>query len=345
MTDVDVAVALAKDALPVMARMPGHERISRILAAADVLRRDREAFVEVLMAEAGKLRRDAEGEADATIERMRLVSREARAMVGSYIPDGWTSDTVGRFAVVMRVPVGVVAVIGPFNYPLFIPAAKAVPALVAGNAVVMKPASSTSLAMVMFAEVLSEAGFPEGAFTVVRGKGSQVGKRLVTHPDVAMVSFTGGTEVGDTIARTVGIKRLQLELGGKGTAIVLPDADLALAARKVVEGSLKNSGQRCDAVSLVLYCGTEYDDFVRRVVEEAGAWGKVGPLIDDEAAERVSSLIEDAVARGATQHLGGRDGRLILPTVLTDVTENARIVSEETFGPVGSAPRVIQVRA
>ena len=348
--DIEGAIEAALAGHRAMAGIAGTDRVDLLEKARQILLQHKEDFVNTLTAEAGKPPKDAEGEVNATADRLRLAAMEAREIMGEFIPGEWSRDAKGRAAIVARVPLGVVAAVCPFNYPLFIAAAKAIPALLAGNAVVLKPASDTPLSMLLFARVLQEAGIPAGAFNVVTGRGGTVGEALVSSPKVAMVSFTGSTEVGEAIVRRAGIKKLHLELGGKGMAIVLDDADLDLAAEKCLDGALKNAGQRCDAISAILVFDSVADAFVDRLTEEMGAWKygdpreagvKVGPLINRWAAERVQGLIDDAVRSGAKLLRGGRSrGCYVEPTLLDRVPLEARIAFEETFGPVATVIRI-----
>jgi len=351
--DVEAAIDAALAGSRAMEAIPGINRIELFDRARELLARERQDFVRVLTAEAGKPPRDAEGEVNATIDRLRLAMRESRDIMGEFIPGEWSKDMIGRVAVVTRVPLGVVAAVCPFNYPLFIAAAKSIPALLAGNSVVLKPASDTPLSMLLFARVLQEAGFPPGAFNVVTGRGRTVGELLVSSPKVAMVSFTGSTEVGEAIAKNAGIKKLHLELGGKGMAIILDDADLELAAEKCLEGVLKNAGQRCDAISAILVFDSIADAFVEKLDHVMAGWKlgdpkepgvKVGPVINRRAAERIQGLIDDALASGAKLVRGGKShGCYVEPTLLDYVPLEARIAFEETFGPVATVIRIKDV--
>jgi glyceraldehyde-3-phosphate dehydrogenase [NAD(P)+] len=349
-TDIEAAIDAAVEGHRKWAAVPGADRVDLLEKARQVMAAHKEDFVRVLTAEAGKPPKDADGEVNAAIDRLRLAAQETRAIMGEFIPGEWSKDTKGRAAIVARVPLGVVAAVCPFNYPLFIAAAKAIPALLAGNSVVLKPASDTPLSMLLFARVLEEAGIPPGAFNVVTGRGGTVGEALVSSPKVSMVSFTGSTEVGEAIVRSAGIKKLHLELGGKGMAIVLDDADLDLAAEKCLDGALKNAGQRCDAISAILVFESVADAFVEKLEHAMAAWKhgdpreagvKVGPLINRHAAEHVRGLIDDAVQNGATLLRGGKaHGCYVEPTLLDHVPLAARIAFEETFGPVATVMRI-----
>ncbi|MCP8322151.1 MAG: aldehyde dehydrogenase family protein, partial [archaeon] len=341
--DVDKAIDVAYESRQKIRDIPGIERIEIFEKASQLLTKHKDDFVRTLMLEAGKPKRDAEGELRATVDRLKLTMEEARKIFGEYIPGDWSDDTTGKIALVIREPIGVVIAISPFNYPLYIASAKIIPALLAGNTVVSKQSSENPLSLLLFARVLEEAGIPSGTLNMVTGSG-EIGDYLVPNEKVAMINFTGSTEVGKQIAKMASLKKLHLELGGKGMAMVLDDADLELAAKKCVEGSLKNAGQRCDAISAVLVVERIADEFVKKVMDEAINWKhgdprdpsvKVGPVINLRAAQRIQGLVDDAKAKGAKLLIGGSHKDCYFePTVLYDVPLNARIAWEETFGPV-----------
>jgi glyceraldehyde-3-phosphate dehydrogenase [NAD(P)+] len=347
--DVDEAVSAARSSRPRIRAIAAIDRIEIFHEAASIIEKNREDFVNVLMVEAGKPRADALGEITAVVERMRMTMEDVSKISGEYRPGDWSTDTMGKVAIVLREPIGTVGAIGPFNYPLYIPAAKIIPALLSGNTVVVKPASETPLSQLLLARALEEAGVPAGSLDVVTGPG-RIGSYIAAHEDVGMVSFTGSTEVGREIASIAAHKRLHLELGGKAYAIVLDDADLDLAAEKCVAGSLRNVGQRCDAISAILVMEIVADRFVELVlkfVDKVRAGDPrlegvtMGPLINKASAERVNSLVVDAVAKGAKLLRGGRYHNCYHePTVLDMVPRDARILWEETFGPVVTVCRV-----
>ena len=251
---------------------------------------------------------------------------------------------MNKFAIVLRKPLGVVATISSFNYPLYIAAAKIIPALLAGNTVVAKPASDTPLALIYFARILELAGLPAGAFNIVTGSGKDEGDVLVSNEDVSAVSFTGSTAVGEHIAKIAGIKKLHLELGGKAAAIVLKDADLKNAAAQIVRGAFRNSGQRCDAVSRVIAVKEIKEKLVEEILAEAEKYPsgdplcdktQVGPLINKKALINVEELVDDAVSSGGRILKGGKSSGLVMePTVIDNVNPSMRIAKEEIFGPV-----------
>lgn len=330
--------------------VPGVERIELFKRAAEIVRSHEDTLARTLMLEAGKPLHNAKAEVRATINRMSLAAEEARKIFGEYVPGDWSEDTLQKFAIVLREPVGVVLAISPFNYPLFITSAKIVPALLAGNSAVVKLPSADPITFLMFTKLLADAGVPPGALNVITTSGTVLDE-YINDPRIGTISFTGSTEVGKRIAQRAGMKQhLHLELGGKGAAIVLPSADLDLAAKRVVHGALNFSGQRCDAISRVIVVEEIADSFVSKLLAEVKAvgygdpWAEstiVGPLIDGDAIAHVHRLVQDAGVKGAELLLGGRfEGSVYLPTVLDRVPRAAAIMQEETFGPVVTIHRV-----
>lgn len=343
-TEIEAALHSAHEARRAIRDLPGHARIDVFERAAQIVLDHKRTLEESLMLEAGKPAHDRHAEVNAASMRLRATHQEARKIYGEYLPGDWAQDTVGKMALVIREPLGVVACIGPFNYPLFIPTAKITPALLAGNTVVAKGSHQTPLALFMFARILESAGLPPGTFNVLTGQGATVGEAIVSDPRVRMVSFTGSTGVGKKIHATGGLKKYHLELGGKGHALVLEEADVAAAAAKCVEGAVKNGGQRCDAVSIAVVIKDLVEPFTQHAAQAATQWKvgdprnadtKIGPLISEAAAERVEGMVKDAVDRGAKLITGGtRKGPYFEPTVLRGVTHEMRVGKEETFGPV-----------
>ena len=342
--DVEGAIAAAAAARPVFRGLPAAERMGILERAGRLLEERRHDLAEAITLDLGKPREAAASEVTAGCERLAMVREEVRKIAGEYLPGDWIPDTVGKQAVVLREPVGTVAAIGPFNYPLFLSASKIIPALAAGNTVVAKAPSDAPLALVMFAKILADAGLPDGALNVVTGSGREIGDVLAGHDEIAMVSFTGSSAVGRHLAQVAGPKRLHLELGGNAAAIVAADADLPLAASKTVAGAFKSAGQRCDAVSRVFVERSVAGEYLERVAVEAEQWKlgdprdehvQVGPLVNARAAEAVAGFVDDARSKGATVVRGGnRSGLYVAPTVLSDVPLDAEILWEEHFGPV-----------
>ena len=342
--DVEDAIAAAREARQSFRSMPAARRLEICEQAAEILDERAEDLVHAIVTDLGKTPEQARSEVKATRERLSLVREEVRKIFGEYLPGDWIADSAGKSAIVVREPVGTVAAFGPFNYPLYLAASKIIPAIAAGNTVVAKAPSEAPVPLVMFARVLEEAGLPSGVLNLITGPGSEIGEVIASHEGVSMISFTGSTAAGRSIAATAGPKPIHLELGGNAAAIILADADLELAVEKSVLGAFKNAGQRCDAISRVLVEESVYDAYVERALKECDRWPvgdpraegtKVGPLVSAKAAEWVHGLVEDAVSQGARLLAGGDVGDAYhQPTLLADVPVDADIFWEETFGPV-----------
>lgn len=330
--------------------VPGIERIELFKRAAQIVQTNADSLVRSLVLETGKPVHNAKAEVQATVNRMNLSAEEARKIFGEYVPGDWSEDTMQKIAIVLREPVGVVLAISPFNYPLFITSAKIVPALLAGNSVVVKPPSGDPITFLLFTRMLEEAGLPSGSLNVLTTAGKTMSGHI-NDPRISAITFTGSTVVGKSIAEKAGMKQhLHLELGGNGAAVVLPRADLDLAVKKVAHGALNYSGQRCDAISRVIVVHDIAESFVSKIVEEVKnvKYGDpmaeetmVGPLIDTTAVRNVDNLVQDALGKGAQLLVGGKyNGNVYQPTVLDHVPKDAEIMQEETFGPVVSIHRV-----
>ena len=323
--------------------IPAVKKIEIFQRARELLLQNTKPFISILALEAGKPHANAHGEVKATAERLKLTPEEYGKIRGEHIPGDWSDETIGTDADVLREPLGVVLAISPFNYPLYITATKVIPALLAGNSVVVKTSSKDPLSFLMFARLLELAGIPAPCLNVITCRGS-IGEYLAAQEKISMLTFTGSTEVGRTLAKVAGLKRLHMELGGKGCAIVLKDASLDLAANETVKGSLSYSGQRCDAISRVFVEEEIADIFLKKILDEVATYKmgdprdmsvKLGPMIDHSAVERVHELVTDAVKKGAKLLTGGKhEGNYYQPTVLDKVPMDARVMWEETFGPV-----------
>lgn len=349
--DADRAIKAAYKAKPIIGGMDAVERMELLNRISELVKEHSKNLIKIISREAGKPVHYAEGEVKATAERLHLASEEVRTLSSEYIPGDLVPGSSHRLALVARKPVGVVLAISPFNYPLFISISKVAPALAAGNSVVLKAASDDPICMLMFARLAELAGVPRGVFNVITGSSSEIGDFAVSHPMIDMISFTGSTFVGKHICGAAGMKKLHLELGGKGPALVFADADLELAAKECLAGALKYSGQRCDALSRILVENKVADKFVRMLVKGAKSWRvgptsnpktMIGPLINRGALDKVESLVKDAKSKGAKVLLGGKrlKGLYYAPTVLDTVTTKMKIAWEETFGPVVTVIRV-----
>lgn len=343
--EVDIQVEKAKTAFQEWKEVPLSQRAEIMYKAADMLIANTKRLAELLLMEVGKDQKSAESEVTRTADFIRFTADTAKSIHGESIQgDNFSGFSKEKFAMVTREPVGVVLAISPFNYPINLAASKIAPALISGNTVVFKPATTGSLCGIELAKIFIDAGLPEGALTVVTGKGSEIGDYIVTHPDIGFINFTGSTEVGLDISKKVHMVPLLMELGGKDAAIVLKDADLPFAAKNIVAGAFSYSGQRCTAVKRIIVLNDVADELIRYLKEEIDKL-KVGnpltmqaevvPLINEKAADFVWELMEDAKAKGAKMIVGGkREGNIIYPTLFDEVTEDMRIAWEEPFGPV-----------
>ncbi len=325
--------------------MAAIDRIELINAVRKELAMHKDEIASVLVTESGKALQAANGEINAALERMRLSMEDSRKIMGEYMPGDWSSDTAQKIALVIREPIGVVLGISPFNYPVYTSIAKVLPALLAGNSVILKPPSADPLAFLMCAEIFRKVGVPSGTLQVITGSGEETGDILVKSDKINMISFTGSTPVGKHISSIAGLKKVHLELGGKAAAIVLDDADLELAAKECVKGSLELSGQRCDAISRILVTEKVYKKFIEGVKRHLADYRfgnplkdkevTLGPTISQKAAVRIDGMVKDAVKKGAKLLAGGKfKDAYYEPTLLVDVPLNSEIAHEETFGPV-----------
>jgi acyl-CoA reductase-like NAD-dependent aldehyde dehydrogenase len=344
--EVDAALAAAEGAAPVMAAMPAHKRSTILARAAALIGEQREDLARTIASEAGKALKFARLEVDRAVNTFTVAAEEAKRIHGETVPLDAAGSGEGYFGFYVRRPVGVVAAISPFNFPLNLVAHKVAPALAAGNSVVLKPATTTPLTAVKLCGLLADAGVPAGAVNLVVGSGATVGEWLVSDPRVAKVTFTGSPAVGKRITEITGIKKVTLELGNNSPVVLAPDADLDYVAKRCAVGAYYNSGQVCISVQRIYSQKSAYDPFLEKFVQasEGMVVGDpldervdVGPMIDIDEAERVDSWVSEARAEGAAVALGAkRDGSLYWPTVLTSVRPEMKVVTEEIFGPVAS---------
>ncbi|MGW0471606.1 aldehyde dehydrogenase family protein [Streptomyces coeruleorubidus] len=337
--DVDAAVRAARAALPQWAATPPAERAARLAALRDVLAARADEIAETVTAELG-----------APLKFSQAVHAAVPiAVAGSYAELAATyafEEKTGN-SVVHHEPVGVVAAITPWNYPLHQIVAKVAPALAAGCTIVVKPAEDTPLVARLFADAVHEAGIPAGVFNLVTGLGPVAGQALAEHPGVDLVSFTGSTAVGRRIAAIAAgqIKKVALELGGKSANVILPTADLAKAVNVGVANVMSNSGQTCSAWTRMLVHRDRYDEAVGLAATTAAKYGeRIGPVVNAKQQARVRGYIEKGVAEGARLVAGGPEaprekGYFVSPTVFADVTPDMTIAQEEIFGPVLSILR------
>jgi acyl-CoA reductase-like NAD-dependent aldehyde dehydrogenase len=344
--DVDTAIASAERAEDVMADMPAYKRADILLKTATLLRERFDDFAKTIAAEAGKALKYARAETDRAISTFTFAAEEAKRLHGETIPLDAAPSGEGYFGFWTRRPVGVIAAISPFNFPLNLVAHKVAPALAAGNTLVLKPASTTPLAAVKLCQVLQEAGLPAGAINLVVGSGGTVGEWLVTDDRVDKITFTGSPDVGRHILSVAGIKKVTLELGNTSPVIVAPDADLDLVAKRCAVGAFYNSGQVCISVQRIYSQKQVYEPFSEKFVKatEAMVVGDpldervdVGPMIDSKEVDRIEDWVKEAQGSGAKVLTGAkREGTVYYPTVLSNVSPQMKVIAEETFAPVAS---------
>jgi succinate-semialdehyde dehydrogenase/glutarate-semialdehyde dehydrogenase len=302
-------------------------------------------LLRALQLEAGFTIADASGELKRCIQTFRLSAEEARNLCGEMVPLGGAPQQAGRLGFTLRVPLGVVCAITPFNAPLNTVAHKVGPALAAGNAVVLKPSSQTPATANLMAEILLEAGLPSGLLSVLHG-GADVAQALLDEPLIRFYAFTGSTEVGLAIQQRVGLRRTQMELGSIAFTILADDADLDRALPRVVNAGFRKAGQVCTSIQILLVHQSLLGDVEDRLGalvralpcgDPADPATVVGPVISEGEARRIESWIETAVARGARKLAGGaRQGAVIPATLLTDVDDTMPVSCQEVFGPVVS---------
>jgi len=344
--EVDQAIQAAQRAFPTMAEMTAYQRSEILGKAVSLLKQRREEIARMIAAEAGKALKYARIEADRGIQTFTFAAEEAKRIHGETVPLDATPAGATHMGFYLRVPIGVVVAISPFNFPLNLVAHKVAPALAAGNTVVLKPATATPLTAVILGEILTEAGLPAGALNLVFGDGRTVGDWLVADPRPAKVTFTGSPPVGRHIMSRAGLKKVTLELGNSSPVIIEDDADLALAVPKCVVGSFYNSGQVCLSVQRLYVHRRIEQEFTERFVSAVAGLKvgdpldeecDVGPMIDEGEAVRAEAWITEAVESGAKVLIGGkREGALLHPTVLTDVAQAMKVVCSEVFAPVVS---------
>ena len=344
--DVDAAIDSAERAEDVMADMPAYKRAEILLKTAALLRERSDDLAKTIAAEAGKALKFARAEVERAISTFTIAAEEAKRLHGETIPLDAVPAGEGYFGFWIRRPVGVIAAISPFNFPLNLVAHKVAPALASGNTLVLKPASTTPLAAVKLCQILMEAGLPAGAINLVVGSGGTVGEWLVTDPRVDKITFTGSPDVGRHILSVAGIKKVTLELGNTSPVVVAPDADLDFVAKRCAVGAYYNSGQVCISVQRIYSEKNVYEPFSEKFVKatEAMVVGDpldervdVGPMIDSKELDRIEEWVTEAQTSGAKVLTGGRrEGTVYYPTVLTNVQDEMKVVAEEVFAPVAS---------
>jgi acyl-CoA reductase-like NAD-dependent aldehyde dehydrogenase len=324
--------------------LPAHQRAEILDRVAILLRERQDDVAQTICAEAAKPLKAARVEAERAVSTFTMAAVEARRLAGEVVPMDASPAGVGKLAYTLRVPIGVVGAITPFNFPLNLVGHKVAPALAAGCGVVLKPAGQTPLSALLLAELETEAGLPAGWLNVLVGPSAEIGDVLVEDERVRLITFTGSAEVGWKIRERAARKKVNLELGNATPVVVEADAELEQAATKLAANAFAFAGQSCISVQRIYVHRSAYEDFIGRFIPkvealQVGDPGEedtdVGPVIDEDARERIVSWIEEAKAGGATVLSGGEvaDG-LLRPTVLADVTPEMKVSCLEVFGPL-----------
>jgi aldehyde dehydrogenase (NAD+) len=353
--DAQRAVDSARRGFAQWSKTPAPLRGQVLQRVGDVLVRRKEEIARAMTREMGKVLAETRGDVQEGIDTAFYAASEGRRLFGRVVP----SELRNKWAMSYRRPIGVAGIITPFNFPLAIPTWKTFPALLCGNAVIFKPAEDVPHTGHLLVEVLLEAGLPPEAIQLVHGQGSVVGKAIIEHPEVPVISFTGSTETGSLIGATCGRmhKRLSLEMGGKNAMIVMDDADLDLALDGVLWGAFGTTGQRCTATSRLVLHDKVHDRFLKMLVDRAGKLRlgpgldertEVGPLIHEEALQKVDEYVGIGKGEGASVAVGGAratgtvqdQGWFYQPTVLAGVKPGMRVEQEEIFGPVLSVIKI-----
>ncbi|MDQ3669268.1 MAG: aldehyde dehydrogenase family protein [Actinomycetota bacterium] len=356
--DVDRAVDAAKDAYEHWRLVPAPRRAEILFRVAQRFVDRKDELTELMVQEMGKVRSEAGGDVQEAIDMTYYMAGEGRRLFGQTTP----SEMPDKFQMSVRMPVGVVGAITPWNFPIAIPSWKIAPALVCGDTVVFKPARDTPMLGQRFVEIFEEAGLPPGVLNIVHGGGESVGERLVKHPDVPLISLTGSREVGVRTAQNAAplLKHVHLELGGKNAIIVMEDADIDLAVDGILWSAFGTSGQRCTAASRVIAGKKVYDELATKLVSRAEEMRlgngleeniDVGPVINKSALDKIHAYTGIGKDEGATLLTGGEvatengldEGFFYRPTVFGDVEPGMRIAQEEIFGPTTAVIRAKDV--
>jgi len=342
--NVEEAIQSALKGYQGMKALSAYERSQILKKVSENLEANKEDFAKLLSSEVGKTIKEARGEVGRAIQTFVLSSEEARHLHGETVPIDAAPGAGKRTAFYLRVPLGVIGAITPFNFPLNLTAHKLAPAFAAGNSVILKPPSATPLTALKLSQTIIEAGLPENGLNVVTGRGETVGMAIVKDPRLRMITFTGSLGVGEEITRQAGIKKIALELGSNSAVVLMDDADLDLALPRILTGAYAIAGQVCISIQRVFIQEKIWDDFLERFIplvkklkvgNQLNEDTDVGPMISEKAALKAEEWIKEATEAGAKILAGGkRKGNLFEPTVLTEVGPQMKVFCEEAFAPL-----------
>lgn len=342
--DVALAIEEGIKGAEIARKLSTNERMTILNNVVKWIEENQDLFLTTLVNESSKTIREAKKEVKRCIETIKISAEEARRIHGKTIPFDQMEGNENRLGYYMKVPVGLIVAITPFNDPLNLVAHKLGPAIASGNAIILKPSSETPLSALLLARAFKESGLPNEMLSVITGSSREIGEVLVTHEAIRMITFTGGYEAGEDIFSKAKVKKISMELGSNSPCIVLKDANFNLAVNSVVSGAFWAAGQNCLGVQRVYVEEDIFDKFKHELVLKTSFMkvgskleetSDMGPLINEKEAIRVEHLVESAKESGAECLIGGkRNGSYYLPTVLTNVPPDHEIVTQEIFGPV-----------
>lgn len=344
LNDVEVALATAVRGAKIMAKLTGYQRYEILHRAYELMVARADDLARIITLEEGKIIAEGRIEARRAAEIINLSAEEAKRLYGEVIPLDGGPGVQNKLGFTLRVPCGVVVGISPFNFPLHLVCHKVGPALAAGNAIIIKPATDTPLSALKLVEILLEAGVPPEGIQCLTGPGGAIGDRLCSDQRVRKITFTGSRDIGERICHTAGIKRVTMELGSNAPLIIMPDADPEKAAAAAAATGFANAGQVCISTQRIIAHNDIYGDFLDAFKAQVSRLTtgnpldettKMGPMIREKDSERVGAWVEEAVRDGAELVIGGqRSGTLFAPTIVANVKPEMKISCDEVFGPV-----------
>ncbi len=341
--DVEAAVVAAEKAFPNWRDTPAPKRAEFLFKICDLLIKDKDRLAKLEVKEMGKVYKEAAGDVQEAIDIFEYMAGEGRRLFGRTTP----SELKNKFNATIRIPIGIVGLITPWNFPIAIPSWKLAPALICGNAIVFKPSSDTPLCGIELMKIIIKAGLPKGVVNLVTGSGNKVGTPIIKHPRIHGLSFTGSRDIGKFIRENAGLKKVNLELGSKNAIIIMEDANLKLALDGALWGAFGTTGQRCTAASRIIIHEKVFKKFEKMLVGAAkklklgsglNKSTDIGPLVNKAALQK-SYLYTDIGKREGAKLLCGGEGTkgkgfFFRPTIFSDVKSNFRIAQEEIFGPI-----------
>jgi len=341
--EIKKAVSVLEQGARIMKAMTPYDRSQILQKASELLLERKEEFARTISLEVGKVLAEGRVEAVRSAEVIRLSGEEARRMTGEMVPLEGNAGGQNKVGFTLRVPCGIVAAITPFNFPLNLVCHKVGPAIAAGNAILIKPASDTPLSALKLTEILLEAGLPPEAIACVTGPGGEIGRAICTDTRIRKISFTGSYEVGTQICEMAGMKRVTMELGSNSPVVIMDDADLEKAATAITIAGYANAGQVCISAQRILASSAIKTDFVDLLKSKVDALTtgnqleestKIGPMVREADATRVEEWVNAAISQGARLVCGGqRQGAIYAPTILDDTNRDMQVVKDEIFGP------------